>query len=183
MRLSIPIIVIFFFHSLVVVGQKTNKYKFIYKFHLEEPNDSCKISIDTLQNQGDINTVRGELTNNKSNPIGFLTIILKNNDTTISAITNQKGLFELKAKPSTYDLTIAGVGYKTLNQLLSIDRQNNFTFRITLAIQASLDWYNIYSKKELTPDEIDKIKKCVQDNNEKIDKCGRKNEYSVTMEI
>ncbi len=166
-----------------VVGQKINSYKYVYKFQLDKPKDISSIIVDTLQNQEGIQKINGKVIDNKLQPLSFLTIILKSKDTTIYKTTKDKGLFEINTKPSTYVLTISGVNYISMTKTLVIDNRINYNLRIKLARQTPLTWYDIHSKKKISKEDIDKIKKCVEANETKPIKCGRKNEYYITIEI
>jgi hypothetical protein len=166
-----------------VVGQKFNRYKHVYKFQLDKPNDVSSVTVDTLQNLDSIEKINGKVIDNKSAPLSFLTITLKSKDTTIYTTTNDKGLFEINAKPSSYELRVSGVNYILLTKTLEVRDKTNYNLRIMLARQGPLTWYDINSQKELTKEQIDKIKKCVEANENEPIKCGRKNEYYVSIEI
>jgi hypothetical protein len=166
-----------------VVGQKINSYKYVYKFQLDKPNDVSSVNVDTLQNLDSIEKINGKVIDNKSAPLSFLSIILKSKDTTIYTTTNEKGLFEINTKPSSYELTVSGVNYISVTKDIVIIGKINYNLRVKLARQGPLTWYDINSKIELTKEQIEKIKECVEANENKPIKCGRKNEYYVSIEI
>lgn len=174
---------VFLFNFTTVEGQKINSYKYVYKFQLNKPNDISNITVDTVQNQDVLKTINGKIINYKLEPLTFLTIILRSKDTIIYKTTNDKGLFEITVKPSTYELTISGVNYVSITQTLVINNKINYSLRIKLARHASLNWYDIHSKKKLKKEDIDRIKKCVEVNKSKPINCGKNNTYYVTVEI
>jgi len=181
MRISLVLLLLCYFSHLN--AQNALAYNYTYKFQLDNPKEVSKLEIDTIENKKDYNTIKGFITNTKSEPIQFITITLRNKHATISTTTNESGLFEIKANPSTYQMTITGVGYKSLDQKLTIERKNNFMTKASLATEASLNWYEIHSTEELSVQEINSIKKCVHENRNRPDKCRKKNSYYVTMEI
>ena len=183
MRPQILIFFICLFTLSTVVGQKINTYKYVYKFQLDKSNDINSVTVDTLQNQDAFEKISGEVIDNKLQPLIFVTIILKSKDTTIYKTSNDKGLFVINAKPSTYELIISGANYVSITKTLVINDKINYNLKIKLARQASLNWYNINSKKELTKKDIDKIKKCVEANGNNPIKCVKKNEYYISIEI
>lgn len=184
MKLSIIILFICFCLTLNSAAQELSHYKYIYKFQLERLCDTSKIQIDTFKNRRDLTTIiNGEVKNSGQKAISFLSIVLKGSDTTITSTTNGKGFFKIKVKPSTYNLTISGIGYKTLHQSVSLNNKNAYNFKILIASESSADWYDIYSKQELTNHDIDIIKKCVKDNNGKVGNCVDINKYYIVIEI
>jgi len=183
MRASILTCFISLLLCLCVAGQKTKDYKFVYRLQPASFNDTESFIIDTLTNSKSISTIKAVINNYQSKPIGFLTIIFKNVDTTIKTITNEKGLFSLNVKPSNYELTILGVGYKTLIKQLSIDKNNNYNIAINLARQSVMNLYDIHSRKKLSQADIDNIKNCIQNNEQSLDKCKKKYDYYITLEI
>lgn len=183
MRLSILTFFTTFLLFLCAAAQKSNNYKYFYKFQLDYPNDTSKIIIDTFTNQKEKHYLKIQTKNIQSKPITFLTVILKSKDTTITRITNTQGLLQINLNPTTYEITLSGVGYKNLTTSIIINRQEDYLLDITLAREKSLVWYDINSRKELTEKEIDDIKKCVQNDERNVIKCRKKNEYEVAIEI
>jgi hypothetical protein len=183
MRHPTLIVFICLFTCSNVTGQKIDSYKYIYKFQLDKPNEVSNITVDTLQNEDAINRIKGKVTDNKLQALSFLTIIMKSKDTTIFAVTNEKGSFKINANPSTYDLTISGVNYISMTKTVAIDNKINYNLSVILARQAPSTWYDIHSKKELKKDDINKIKKCVEVNKSRPINCGKNNVYFVTMEF
>ena len=174
---------LFIFCSLNTHAQKQSDYKYIYKFQLPETNDTAKIVIDTTENQEHLVTLKGKITNNKSEPLSFLTISIKSKDSTFYLTTNNEGFFETSIKPSLYELIIDGVGYKSFKISVNANGESNFNFKLILSKSKPLEWFDIYSKKELCQQEIEEIKKCVQSNNQNVSKCRKKNLYYVLIEI
>lgn len=164
-------------------AQKPSDYKYIYKFQLPELNDSSRIVIDTTRNKNPLVSLKGKISDNRSEPVSFLTITIKNIDTTFYLTTNNEGLFETRIKPFLYELTIDGIGYKSFKISIKINGENNFNFKLILAKGKSLEWFDIYSKRELTQQEINTIIECAQSNGQNVYKCRKKNLYYVLIEI
>jgi hypothetical protein len=92
------------------------------------------------------------------------------------------GKFDTTIKPGSYVLSITSEdgSYSDINFI--IEEGQHFNFNIHLSISQSLDIYDIHSKRKLTKDEIEKIKKCVKGKNN-LSGCAEKNVYFVDMEI
>lgn len=183
MRLSIPICFLLFLVSFCAAGQKSRDYKFVYRVHFDKPNDTAQFVTDTIKTDNNYPVAKGLIRNSQSKPMGSLTIILKSNDTTFTTTTNEDGMFSINIKPSNYILTIAGFGYKTIVSQIDVSENSSFLFHVTLARQTLMNWYNIHSSKKLSQTDINNIKNCVQNNEQSFDKCRKKYEYYLTVEI
>jgi len=172
---------ILFYITLPANGQRS-KYKYKYRFQLEK-KDTFKITNDTFNNYENVAvTIRGIVLDSKQEPEGYITIVLKNRDTIISTTTDGYGYFELKVKPSNYQMRFVGLGYKL--PAYKIDMNGNYftNFKIIL-YQTSDEWYNINSVRELTIQQINEIKQCVTLNLADLSQCGKKNKFYIMMEI
>jgi len=172
-----------FLLGFCAAGQKSKDYKFVYRLQPDNFNDTEKFVTDTLKNFESASTVTAVIKNYQSKPIGFLTVIFKDADTTIKTMTNESGLFSIKLKPSNYAITIAGINYKALTKQIHVDTNNDFNLTITLARQTPMNWYNIHSRKKLSQADIDNIKNCIENNEQSFDKCKKKYDYYITLEI
>lgn len=164
-------------------GQNFKNYPFVYRLGTASLNDKEEFKIDTLKNSEAVSTVEAVIKDFQASPVQFLTVIWKSNDTTITKTTNEKGMFSINLKPSIYELTITGAGYKTLIKKISIDKTSNYNLAIDLARQPTMNWYNIHSRKNLSQADLDSIKNCIQHNEQSPDKCKKKYDYYITFEI
>lgn len=183
MRFIIPLFSICFLQSIIVYSQNEAGYKYIYEFQIEIKKNRGKIAIDTLPNKSGINTVKGKLNNNKSEPMMGMTIILKCSDTTMVTTSDQNGNFAFTSKPSVYQLLVSGIGYDSLQMNIVLTKAYNVFCSISLAEQQSKPRYKIYSKRQLSEYQINSIRNCVRQNEPNINKCRKKHEYFITQEI
>lgn len=183
MRFSIFITVISFLCSSATVAQDTSQYNHVYRFQLRWPRVFDSIFIHRMQNGKSNSTVEGKVMDNTLQPLPFLTITLKNKDTIIYTITDEEGYFKLNAIPSSYKLTIAGIDYLSRTDSIKLGKGVTFNVTVQLSHLPLKTRYDISSKQELTEQEIDQIRKCVEENNGRVTGCEKENKYYIVIEI
>ena len=183
MRFIIPLFSICFLQSIIVYSQNEAGYKYIYEFQMEINKNAGNIVVDTLPNKSGASTVKGKLSNRKSEPLSSMTIILKCSDTTMVTTSDQNGNFAFTSRPSVYQLLVSGIGYDSLQRNIVLTKAYNVFCSISLAEQQSKTRYKIYSKRQLSQYKINSIRSCVRQNERNINKCRKKHEYFITQEI
>ena len=185
MKRGIIIILLFCINTLLIYGQKTSPYKYVHKFQLEKPNEASFIHVDTISNDNKAFLISGVVTGAKKLPLSGSSIIFKRIDSPskFSTTTNHNGQFEIVLNAGDYEVSISEVGHSSVNSSLKVTAQTNLKLTAVLANNTIMEWYNVNSKKELSNDELETIKKCVQQNPDKPAKCGKKDEFYITIEI
>ena len=183
MKFVIPLLSICVLQSIFVYGQTTAGYKYTYEVQIQINNGDNKIRIDTQANKANINTVKGKISNKKSEPLKVMTIRLKSSDTTLVATSDKNGFFSFTAKPSVYKLLVTGIGYNLVQENIILTKAYNVFCSIYLEEEQSITRYKVYSKNQLSEHHIKSIKSCIQKNGQSIRKCNRKGAYFITQEI
>lgn len=183
MRFSIFITVIFFLCTSTIAAQDTNQYNHVYRFHLRWPRVFDTIIIGRIQNGTSYSTVEGKVMDDRLYPLPFLTVSLKNKDTAIHTITDEEGYFKLNAMPSACKLTVAGIDYLSRTDSIALEKGMTFNVTVQLAHLLPKTGYNISSKQELSEQEIEQIRKCVEENNGQVTGCEKENKYYIEIEI
>ena len=118
--------------------------------------------------------------------------------------THSRALCVIFMRQFVYLIGILGLGITIAScaggQKLNADYKFNYRFQLdnqgdsstieienetkTLKMDKLLpQWYNINSRRELTDNEIEQIKKCVASDIKDVTKCKERNVYYVTIEI
>lgn len=156
-------------------GQK--KYKYIYTFK-PSIQDTGSVTIDSSSIEKNYLFVSVE--NFINEKLSFANVIIQSKDTVIQTTTDIDGNLKINLKTGHYAISINYLRYKPFVKYFKI--YAGVKMRIILARGPSLTIYEIHSRVKLKENELDQIKKCIEQNRELKD-CGSKNKFYITMQI
>lgn len=94
----------------------------------------------------------------------------------------EDGKIDTTINPGSYRISINAAGYKSFDTIFSVGDKTIFHFNIILIPDPMPTIYEVDSRRELTPLEINRVKACVFKGKDLL-KCSKKKIYYVVMQI
>ncbi len=116
-------------------------------------------------------------------PFSFARVTIERDSSVFEFQSDSEGMVSVSPKPGNYELHVSGMlGYREFEQEVSIEPKLALHLTVTPARGSTLEIYNVYSKRALTPEQVDVIRSCLQSRGRK-DGCDNDDEYIIMMEI
>ncbi|MBI1837237.1 MAG: hypothetical protein HYR91_08240 [Flavobacteriia bacterium] len=156
-------IIIFLFPSICFGQRSKLRYSYEVYPYFEKANN--QLIVDTLILIDETNLIL-KFYDSENCTIQNLEIQLSNKDTVINLYTDTLGLIYLKTKYTLFKLHIDDFRYKKTESLLTISKNKLLKYTLILASNTANMVYKIKSREELSQEEINDIKECIETNSD-----------------
>ena len=103
--------------------------------------------------------INGKVVDSAGNPIEFANVVIKDQNGKIveGTITDQKGVFRLKAKEGTYKLTISFLGYENWDKEMIIDKNQDLGIIALTESKSDLGEVIVTAEKPVIEKKVDRL--------------------------
>lgn len=164
------------------MAQKNTKYKFEYRVENKKQKDTSYAAITYTADSANHITIEGQVTNNELMPLAFTAISFKKlaSGKSEPIITDYRGQFKFRLQNGSYEIGIYNMEYESI--VAAIDTANaKVEMNIMLERKSPHGSYIIRSVEEMSTEDIDNVKSCVEQFPENPSRCNRKNKYMVII--